>query len=80
MGRDTLVKEFKGRKDHADYIKRGIKVENEFIQSAKSHGYTVTIANEQMANDTTAENSSKEVSRYGNNSVDAAYNELLAGK
>jgi len=47
MGRDTLVKEFKGRKDHADYIKRGIKVENEFIQSAKSHGYTVTIANEQ---------------------------------
>ena len=47
MGRDTLVKEFKGRKDHVAYIKRGIKVENEFIQSAKSHGYTVTIANEQ---------------------------------
>ena len=47
MGRDTLVKEFKGRKDHADYIKRGIKVENEFIQSAKSHGFTVTIASEE---------------------------------
>ena len=47
MGRDTLVKEFKGRKDHADYIKRGIKVENEFIQTAKSHGYTVAIADEQ---------------------------------
>ena len=47
MGRDTLVKEFKGRKDHIDYIKRGIKVENEFIQTAKSHGYTVEIANEE---------------------------------
>ena len=47
MGRDTLVQEFKGRKDHADYIKRGIKVENEFIQTAKSHGYTVAIADEQ---------------------------------
>ena len=43
----TIVKEFKGRKDHADYIKRGIKVENEFIQTAKSHGYTVAIADEQ---------------------------------
>ena len=41
------VQEFKGRKDHADYIKRGIKVENEFIQTAKSHGYTVAIADEQ---------------------------------
>lgn len=47
MGRDTLVQEFKGRKDHVDYIKRGIKVENEFIQTAKSHGYTVSIADEQ---------------------------------
>ena len=47
MGTDTLVQEFKGRKDHADYIKRGIKVENEFIQTAKSHGYTVAIADEQ---------------------------------
>tara|TARA_R100001443_G_scaffold33536_1_gene47450 strand:+ start:1404 stop:2483 length:1080 start_codon:yes stop_codon:yes gene_type:complete len=47
MGRDTLVQEFKGRKDHVDYIKRGIKVENEFIQTAKSHGYTVAIADEQ---------------------------------
>ena len=47
MGTDTLVKEFKGRKDHADYIKRGIKVENEFIQTAKSHGYTVAIASDE---------------------------------
>ena len=30
MGRDTLVQEFKGRKDHADYIKRGVAVENYF--------------------------------------------------
>ena len=42
-----IVKEFKGRKDHADYIKRGIKVENEFIQTAKSHGYTVAIASDE---------------------------------
>jgi len=47
MGRDTLVKEFKGRKDHVDYIKRGIKVENEFIQTAKLRGYTVEIASEE---------------------------------
>ena len=47
MGRDTLVKEFKGRKDHVNYIKRGIKVENEFIQTAKSRGYTVAIASEE---------------------------------
>jgi len=47
MGRDTLVKEFKGRKDHADYIKRGIKVENEFIQTCESHGYTVEVASEE---------------------------------
>ena len=47
MGRDTLVKEFKGRKDHVDYIKRGIKVENEFIHTAKSRGYTVEIASEE---------------------------------
>jgi len=47
MGPDTLVKEFKGRKDHVNYIKRGIKVENEFIQAAKSHGYTVAIASDE---------------------------------
>ena len=47
MGRDTLVKEFKGRKDHADYIKRGIKVENEFIKTVQEHGYSVRIANDQ---------------------------------
>ena len=43
----TIVKEFKGRKDHAQYITRGIKVENEFIQTAKSHGYTVEIASDE---------------------------------
>ena len=41
-----IVKEFKGRKDHADYIKRGIKVENEFIKSCEFQGYTVEIASE----------------------------------
>ena len=48
MGRDTLVKEFKGRKDHAQYIKRGIQVENDFIQTAEEHGYTVNIANDNI--------------------------------
>ena len=43
----TIVKEFKGRKDHADYIKRGIKVENEFIKTVQEHGYSVGIANDQ---------------------------------
>ena len=43
----TLVQEFKGRKDHAQYITRGIKVENEFIQTAKSHGYVVEIASDE---------------------------------
>ena len=42
-----IVKEFKGRKDHADYIKRGIKVENEFIKTVQEHGYSVGIANDQ---------------------------------
>ena len=44
----TLVKEFKGRKDHADYIRRGIKVENDFIQTAEEHGYTVDVANDNI--------------------------------
>jgi hypothetical protein len=42
-----IVKEFKGRKDHADYIKRGIQVENNFIKTAGEHGYTVEIANDE---------------------------------
>ena len=46
MGRDTLVKEFKGRKDHAQYITRGIQVENNFIKTVKEHGYTVEIADD----------------------------------
>lgn len=47
MGTDTLVQEFKGRKDHANYIKRGIQVENEFIKTVQEHGYSVGIANDQ---------------------------------
>ena len=35
------VQEFKGRKDHANYIKRGIQVENEFIKTVQEHGYSV---------------------------------------
>ena len=42
----TLVQEFKGRKDHAQYITRGIQVENNFIKTAKEHGYTVEIADD----------------------------------
>jgi len=30
----VTVKEFKGRHDHKDYIKRGIKTENLFINEA----------------------------------------------
>ena len=41
-----IVKEFTGRKDHVDYIKRGIKVENEFIKTVQEHGYSVGIADE----------------------------------
>ena len=40
MGRDTLVKEFKGRHDHKDYIKRGIRTENLFIDEAINLGIT----------------------------------------
>ena len=42
----TIVKEFKGRKDHAQYITRGIQVENNFIKTVKEHGYTVEIADD----------------------------------
>ncbi len=48
MGTDTLVQEFKGRKDHADYIKRGIAVENNFVQEAKHRDYNIWIASEEQ--------------------------------
>ena len=38
------------------------------------------ILNEQLSSDGSAEGSSRETTRYGSNPVDAAYNELLAGK
>ncbi len=48
MGTDTLVQEFKGRKDHADYIKRGVAVENYFVREAKKRDYTILIASEEQ--------------------------------
>ena len=48
MGTDTLVKEFKGRKDHVDYIKRGIAVENNFIKEARKREYNIWIASEEQ--------------------------------
>ena len=48
MGTDTLVQEFKGRKDHADYIKRGIAVENYFVKEAKKRDYNIVIASEEQ--------------------------------
>ena len=35
MGTNTLVKEFVGRKDHKDYIKRGTAVENLLVEAPK---------------------------------------------
>ena len=46
MGRDTLVKEFKGRHDHKDYIKRGIRTENLFIDEAIKLGYRIKVASD----------------------------------
>ena len=46
MGRDALVKEFKGRHDHKDYIKRGIRTENLFIDEAIKLGYEVKVASD----------------------------------
>jgi hypothetical protein len=48
MGTDTLVQEFKGRKDHTDYIKRGIAVENYFVKEAKKRDYNIVIAPEEQ--------------------------------
>ena len=48
MGSNTLVKEFVGRKDHKEYIKRGTAVENMFIKEASSRDYKVSIASEKQ--------------------------------
>ena len=48
MGRDTLVKEFKGRPDHQQYIKRGIQAENIFVDEAVRRGYRIRVASPQQ--------------------------------
>ena len=48
MGTNTLVKEFVGRKDHKDYIKRGTTVENFFVDEAIRRGYRVKVASPQQ--------------------------------
>ena len=48
MGRNTLVKEFVGRKDHKDYIKRGTAVENLFVDEAIRRGYETKVASAQQ--------------------------------
>jgi len=46
MGTNTLVKEFVGRKDHKDYIKRGTAVENLLVEEGLQRGYTVKPSSE----------------------------------
>ena len=48
MGRNALVKEFVGRKDHKDYIKRGTAVENLFVDEAIRRGYRTKVASAQQ--------------------------------
>ena len=48
MGTNTLVKEFVGRKDHKDYIKRGTAVENLFVDEAIRRGYRTKVASAQQ--------------------------------
>ena len=48
MGTNTLVKEFVGRKDHKDYIKRGTAVENLFVDEAIRRGYETKVASAQQ--------------------------------
>ena len=48
MGTNTLVKEFVGRKDHKDYIKRGTAVENLLVEEGLRRGYTVTPSSEKQ--------------------------------
>ena len=48
MGTNTLVKEFVGRKDHKDYIKRGTAVENLLVEEGLRRGYTVKPSSEKQ--------------------------------
>ena len=48
MGRNTLVKEFVGRNDHKDYIRRGTAVENLFVDEAIRRGYETKVASAQQ--------------------------------
>jgi len=48
MGRNALVKEFVGRHDHKDYIKRGTAVENLFVDEAIRRGYRTKVASAQQ--------------------------------
>ena len=48
MGTNTLVKEFVGRHDHKDYIKRGTAVENLFVDEAIRRGYRTKVASAQQ--------------------------------
>ena len=48
MGRNTLVKEFVGRKDHKEYIKRGTATENLLADEAIRRGYRVKVASSQQ--------------------------------
>ena len=48
MGTNTLVKEFVGRKDHKDYIKRGTAVENLLVEEGLQRGYTVKPSSEKQ--------------------------------
>ena len=48
MGTNTLVKEFKGRKDHKDYIKRGTVWKINLYKKHIRRGYTVTPSSEKQ--------------------------------
>ena len=48
MGSTAVVKEFVGRKDHKDYIKRGTAVENLFVDEAIRRGYRTKVASAQQ--------------------------------
>ena len=43
-----VVKEFVGRNDHKDYIKRGTAVENLFVDEAIRRGYRIKVASAQQ--------------------------------
>ena len=48
MGTNILVKEFVGRKDHKDYIKRGTAVENLLVEEGLRRGYIVKPSSEKQ--------------------------------